>query len=52
MGFLSQATVTADPASYPLSFNLTLFISELITFIIVAFVIFILVKLTKRLGIE
>jgi large conductance mechanosensitive channel len=52
IGFLNQATVTADPAAYPLSFNLTLFISELITFIIVAFVIFILVKLTKRLGIE
>lgn len=34
------------------AFTPTLFIQELITFIIVAFVIFILVKLTKRLGIE
>jgi large conductance mechanosensitive channel len=34
------------------AFTPTLFIQELITFIIVAFVIFILVKLTKRLGIK
>ncbi|MFW9986263.1 MAG: MscL family protein [Candidatus Odinarchaeota archaeon] len=33
-------------------FTPTLFIQELITFIIVAFVIFILVKITARLGIE
>lgn len=33
-------------------FTPTLFIQELITFIIVAFVIFILVKITSRLGIE
>jgi large conductance mechanosensitive channel len=52
IGFLNPAVVAADPASYPLGFNATLFISELITFIIVAFVIFILVKITKRLGIE
>jgi large conductance mechanosensitive channel len=52
IGFLDPAVAAADPASYPLGFNTTLFISELITFIIVAFVIFILVKLTKRLGIE
>jgi large conductance mechanosensitive channel len=52
IGFLDPTTVAADPASYPLFFNFTLFISELITFIIVAFVIFLLVKLTKRLGID
>jgi large conductance mechanosensitive channel len=52
IGFLDPAVAAADPAAYPLSFNATLFISELITFIIVAFVIFILVKITKRLGIE
>ncbi|MFX1418949.1 MAG: MscL family protein [Promethearchaeota archaeon] len=52
IGFLDSAVVAADPASYPLFFNVTLFISELITFIIVAFVIFVLVKLTKRIGIE
>ncbi len=34
------------------AFTPTLFIQELITFIIVAFVIFVLVKLTKRLGID
>ena len=50
--FLDPAVAAADPGSYPLSVNATLFISELITFIIVAFVIFILVKITKRLGIE
>ena len=33
-------------------FTPTLFIQELITFIIVAFVIFVLVKITTRLGIE
>ena len=33
-------------------FTPTLFIQELITFIIVAFVIFILVKITSRLGID
>lgn len=33
-------------------FTPTLFIQELITFLIVAFVIFILVKITSRLGIE
>ncbi|MFX0021084.1 MAG: MscL family protein [Candidatus Hermodarchaeota archaeon] len=52
IGFLDPAVAAADPASYPLGFNATLFISELITFIIVAFVIFILVKITKRLGID
>jgi large conductance mechanosensitive channel len=52
IGFLAPATVAADPAAYPLGFNTTLFISELITFIIVAFVIFVLVKITKRLGID
>lgn len=52
IGFLSSSVAAADPASYPLGFNTTLFISELITFIIVAFVIFVLVKITKRLGIE
>ncbi|MFX1388731.1 MAG: MscL family protein [Promethearchaeota archaeon] len=52
IGFLDPAVVAANPASYPLGFNATLFISELITFIIVAFVIFILVKITKRLGID
>ena len=52
IGFLDPATVAADPAAYPIFFNVTLFISELITFLIVAFVIFILVKLTKRLGID
>lgn len=52
IGFLELSTVNADPASYPLYFNITLFISELITFIIVAFVIFILVKITRRFGIE
>lgn len=34
------------------SFTPTLFIQELITFLIVAFVIFVIVKLTKRLGIK
>jgi large conductance mechanosensitive channel len=52
LGLLEPATVASDPTAYPLYFNSTLFISELITFIIVAFVIFILVKLTRRLGIE
>ncbi len=52
VGFLKESTVNADPASYPLFFNATLFISELITFIIVAFVIFLLVKVTKRIGID
>ncbi|MFW9827359.1 MAG: MscL family protein [Candidatus Thorarchaeota archaeon] len=51
VGLLDSTVVAADPASYPLHFNPTLFISELITFIIVAFVIFILVKITKRIGI-
>ncbi len=52
IGFLDPTVVAADPTSYPLFLNPTLFISELITFIIVVFVIFILVKLTKRIGIE
>lgn len=52
IGFLDPAVAAADPASYPLGFNATLFISELITFLIVAIVIFILVKITKRLGID
>ncbi len=52
IGFLKESTVNANPASYPLFFNVTLFISELITFIIVAFVIFLLVKVTKRIGID
>ncbi|MDO8123155.1 MAG: MscL family protein [Candidatus Hermodarchaeota archaeon] len=34
------------------TFTPTLFIQELITFLVVAFVIFILVKITSRLGIE
>jgi large conductance mechanosensitive channel len=33
-------------------FRIGLFISALITFLIVAFVIFVLVKITKRMGIE
>jgi large conductance mechanosensitive channel len=36
----------------PIGFTPTLFIQELITFLIVALVIFILVKFTKRLGIK
>jgi large conductance mechanosensitive channel len=52
IGLLSIDQVLLDPSSYPLFFNPTLFISELITFIIVALVIFILVKFTKRLGIK
>ncbi len=52
IGFLDSTVAAADPTSYPLSINPTLFISELITFIIVAFVIFLLVKITKRLGID
>ncbi|MFW9867280.1 MAG: MscL family protein [Candidatus Thorarchaeota archaeon] len=50
VGLLDSAVVVADPASYPLHPNPTLFISELITFLIVAVVIFLLVKVTKRLG--
>jgi large conductance mechanosensitive channel len=50
--FLDPATVAADPSAYPLALNPTLFISELITFLIVAFVIFVLVKIAKRLGID
>ncbi len=52
IGLLSPDQVTLNPSAYPLFFNPALFISELITFIIVAFVIFILVKFTKRLGIK
>lgn len=52
IGFLNPAEVAANPAAYPLAFNPTLFISELITFVIVAFVIFIMVKITTKLGIE
>jgi len=52
IGFLDSAVAAADPSSYPLNLNPTLFISELITFLIVTIVIFILVKLTKRIGIE
>ena len=52
MGFVSEATVLANPADYPQFFNPVLFLSEFITFIIVAFVVFMLVKFTKRLGIK
>ena len=50
LGLLAVETIQLNPSAYPLTFNPTLFISELITFIIVAIVIFILVKFTKRLG--
>ncbi len=52
IGFLAWQAVIDNPAGYPTAFNPTLFISELITFLIVAFVIFMLVKITTRLGIE
>ncbi|MFX1318042.1 MAG: MscL family protein [Promethearchaeota archaeon] len=52
LGLLSLATVELNPSAYPLTFNPTLFISEFITFLIVAVVIFILVKFTKRIGIK
>ncbi|MFW9831393.1 MAG: MscL family protein [Candidatus Thorarchaeota archaeon] len=52
IGLLNIDQVLLTPSAYPLAFNPTLFISELITFIIVAFVIFLLVKLTTRLGIK
>jgi large conductance mechanosensitive channel len=50
LGLLTPDQVLLNPSAYPLAFNPTLFISELITFLIVAVVIFILVKFTKRLG--
>jgi large conductance mechanosensitive channel len=49
---LSLVFVSIGWESTLIGFTPTLFIQELITFIIVAFVIFILVKLTKRLGLE
>ena len=52
LGLLSVATIQLNPSAYPLTFNPTLFISELITFLIVAIVIFILVKFTKRIGLK
>ncbi len=52
LGLLTPGQILLNPSAYPLTFNPTLFISELITFFIVAVVIFILVKLTKRLGIK
>lgn len=52
VGFLAWQAVIDNPAAYPTALNPTLFISELITFLIVAFVIFMLVKITTRLGIE
>jgi large conductance mechanosensitive channel len=52
LGLLTPDQVLLNPSAYPLAFNPTLFISELITFLIVAVVIFILVKFTKRIGIK
>ena len=49
---LSIIFVTLGWESSIIEFTPTLFIQELITFLIVAFVIFILVKITSRLGIE
>lgn len=49
---LSFIFVSIGLESNLIGFTPTLFIQELITFIIVAFVIFIIVKLTKRLGIK
>ncbi|MFX1577600.1 MAG: MscL family protein [Promethearchaeota archaeon] len=49
---LSLIFVSVGWESTLIGFTPTLFIQELITFIIVAFVIFIIVKLTKRLGIK
>ncbi|MFW9935625.1 MAG: MscL family protein [Candidatus Thorarchaeota archaeon] len=49
---LSLIFVSIGWESTLIGFTPTLFIQELITFIIVAFVIFIIVKLTKRLGIK
>ena len=51
-GLLSITTIQLNPSAYPLTFNPTLFISELITFLIVAIVIFILVKFSKRIGLK
>jgi large conductance mechanosensitive channel len=51
--FLSIIFVSVGWEPPPITpFTPTLFIQELITFLIVAFVIFILVKITSRLGIE
>jgi large conductance mechanosensitive channel len=52
LGLLSIATIQLNPSAYPLTFNPTIFISELITFLIVAVVIFVLVKFTKRIGLK
>lgn len=52
LGLLTPDQVLLNPSAYPLTFNPTLFISELITFLIVAVVIFILVKFTKRIGLK
>ena len=52
LNFVSQATVDANSALYPTAFNPVLFLSELITFLIVAFVVFVLVKITERFGIK
>lgn len=51
-GLLTPDQVLLNPSAYPLAFNPTLFISELITFLIVAVVIFVLVKFTKRIGLK
>ncbi|TRO49319.1 large conductance mechanosensitive channel protein MscL [Candidatus Bathyarchaeota archaeon] len=52
IGLLTPDQVTLNPSAYPLTFNPTLFISALITFLIVAVVIFIIVKFTKRIGLK
>jgi large conductance mechanosensitive channel len=49
---LSIVFVTLGWESTLIPFTPTLFIQELITFLIVALVIFLLVKITSRLGIE
>ncbi len=49
---LSIIFVTLGWESTLIAFTPTLFIQELITFLIVALVIFLLVKITTRLGIE
>jgi len=52
IGLLTPDQVALNPSAYPLTFNPTLFISALITFLIVAVVIFIIVKFTKRIGLK
>ncbi len=51
-GLLTITQIQINPSAYPLFFNPTLFISEMITFLIVALVIFILVKFSKRIGLD